>query len=177
MTDFAAIRHLLIDLDGTLLGNRELPLRLDFAFRALYSLKRHGGWIKAVKTLRAIYFELDQVPVEIKQGLTNDKRAVAAFAKAVGLPITDAAQILTKSVAELFPLLKRHFYPIPGAKEFLNWAKDHYPLTLATNPVWPEELVVLRLEWAGIDPSIFKNITHAGIMHACKPASEYYREI
>ena len=59
----------------------------------------------------------------------------------------------------------------------MDWAKDHYTLTLATNPVWPPEVVEMRIRWAGLDPAIFKSITHAKIMHACKPSIEYYEEI
>ena len=36
---------------------------------------------------------------------------------------------------------------------------------------------MLRLEWAGIEPKIFKNITHAAVMHAVKPTNEYYQEV
>jgi FMN phosphatase YigB (HAD superfamily) len=35
----------------------------------------------------------------------------------------------------------------------------------------------LRLKWAGIDPSLFKSVTHAGRMRACKPAKEYYQDL
>jgi FMN phosphatase YigB (HAD superfamily) len=169
-------QHLLVDLDGTLLGARDLPLRLDVIFRSLRAFRRHGGWLRAAKALAAIRSELAKAPPEVVDDLTNDQRVAGAFAKALELPFVEAEKLLSDAIGGLFPSLKRHFYPIAEAKEFLDWAKDRFPMTLATDPVWPEHIVKLRLEWAGIEANWFRNITHAQIMHACKPTPEYYRE-
>jgi FMN phosphatase YigB (HAD superfamily) len=123
--------------------------------------------------LRAVDRELR---CEIRGDVTNDVRAARAFARATGIDPARAEGVLADAMNEVFPRLERHFAPIEGASEFLAWARERYTLVLATNPVWREELVRLRLKWAGIDPSIFKVITHAGVMHACKPAGDYYRE-
>ena len=59
----------------------------------------------------------------------------------------------------------------------MEWARLKYGLTLATNPVWPPEIIEMRVKWAGIDPSVFGFITHVRAMHAIKPRPEYYQEI
>lgn len=50
-------------------------------------------------------------------------------------------------------------------------------LVLATNPLFPEVAVRVRLDWAGIDPDRFVLITHMENMHYVKPRIEYYQSI
>lgn len=169
-----SVRHLLVDLDGTLLGNRPVPLSLDFVAQALRGFReRTGSWGKGVRALWAIRREFETPSRE----RPNDVRVVEAVARRMNVGMEEARLFLRESVARIFPSLKRHFYPMPGALEFLEWAKGRYVLTLATNPVWPAEIARLRLEWAGIDPTIFGHVTDVRIMHACKPKREYYEEI
>jgi FMN phosphatase YigB (HAD superfamily) len=168
------VKHLLVDLDGTLLGNRNLPLSVDFMAQALSAMKRQvGSWRKAANTLLAIRKEFERPHNEI----TNDNRIVQIFSNSVGVSLDEGRKLLRESVFLIFPKLERYFFPIPGAKDFLNWASEHYTMTLATNPVWPVEIIELRLQWGGIDPKMFKRITDIRSMRACKPAPEYYRQI
>ena len=167
------VKYLLVDLDGTLLGNRNLPLSVDFALRTMGTLRKYGGWRKAVGTLLAINEALRKPSKDI----TNDNRVVALFSKRTGLDPEEARKLLREGVGSIFPKLKKHFFPVPGSRDFLDWACTRYPLTLATNPVWPQEIVELRVRWAGIDPSIFRSMTHVKRMHACKPTQEYYTEV
>lgn len=169
----APIQHLLVDLDGTLLGNRSLALSVDFARQALGKLKPYGGFRRAAKVLLDIKREFGHPTSE----RANDIRVVELFSKRLKIPVDEGRRILREGVLGIFPDLEKHFYPMPGAKDFLDWAKDHYKLTLATNPVWPIEVIELRVRWAGIDPRIFSNITHIRQMRACKPAPQYYEQI
>jgi FMN phosphatase YigB (HAD superfamily) len=167
------VHTLLVDLDGTLLGNRALRLSVDFVKRSLNQLKSLSGKRNAFSTLMAIYRELDKPTNET----TNDNRVVELFSRRMKINPEEARAFLRDSVFKIFPELKRHFFPVPGSKEFLDWAKDHYTLVLATNPVWPPEIVELRLNWAGIDPKLFRSFTHIRRMSACKPQKRYYQEI
>lgn len=167
------IKHLLVDLDGTLLDNQELYLSLSFMKRALLKVKKIAGWKKAVKTLLAIKNELEK-PSSKK---INSERVIELFSERLGMTLEDSRAFIVESLRGIFPNLKKYFSPVPGAKDFLEWAKDHYTLTLATNPVWPQEIVELRLQWAGVDPKIFNMITNATNMSACKPEKEYYQDI
>lgn len=167
------VKHLLVDLDGTLLGNHQVPLSFHFVSKAIGILKKQVGLRKAAKILYSINEEFKKP----SRHLTNDIRVVQLFSKHLNISIEEGRLILRKALSVIFPEMKKHFYPIPGALEFLDWAKDRFPLTLATNPVWPLEIIELRVKWAGIDPSIFGLITDAKTMHACKPTAEYYKEI
>lgn len=167
------VKHLLVDLDGTLLGNRNLPLSLDFLREVFAILRKHGGFRQTARLLLAVQDEFRRPSAQ----LTNDLRALGVFAKKLNMPIEEARTFIRESLFAIFPKLGRHFYPIEGAQEFLEWAKDIFPLTLATNPVWPSEIIDMRIRWAGLDPAMFGRITHARTMHACKPTREYYEEI
>jgi FMN phosphatase YigB (HAD superfamily) len=167
------VEQLLIDLDGTLLGNRALSLRIDFLSRAYSELKKKMGIREATRLLFGLKRQLSVPSLE----KTNYMRLISEFSTRLNVSFEQSQLMLRDLITLIFPPLKKHFYPIPGAKEFLYWAKDHYPLVLATNPVWPKEIIELRVEWAGIDPSIFQFVTHVDQMHACKPDKEYYEEI
>lgn len=164
------IKYLLLDLDGTLLGSRNLPLRLCIVLRAMVA------WKSVRKTLKA--FQMMQKALEEEPtGEQNDVRAVRAFSKVFGLDEEQGRFLLESSLLRIFPKLSSYFFPIPGAAEFVKWASTKYPLILATNPVWLPEIVELRVRWAKLDPSIFKTMTHARRMTACKPRKEYYLEL
>jgi len=167
------VKHLLVDLDGTLLANRAFPLSFDFMNRALGVLRKYGGVKKGASVLYEIYREFGRPSLD----KANDVRVVELFSRRMNLSIEEARRVLREGISLIFPSLEKHFYPVPGSKDFLDWAKDHYPLTLATNPVWPPEIAEMRVKWAGIDPSIFGFITHVRAMHAVKPHPEYYQEI
>lgn len=168
------VRHLLVDLDGTLLGNHGIRLSLDFVRRAFYALRPYGGLRKTAQLLMSIQREFT-APASIEH--TNEHRVVELFSKQMNLSIEEARTALRQGVLTIFPSLQQYFYPVEGAKEFLDWAKNFYPLTLATNPVCPPEIVDMRVKWAGIDPAIFGSMTHILKMHSCKPSPEYYEEI
>ena len=151
-------------------------VRIEFITRTLWRIRKHGGLKVAIRSLKAVTEVLERPSVEDSH-LLNSERAARAFARESGLPLAEADRILREEVAAVFPSLERYFFPVPGAREFIQWAQPRYRLMLATNPVWPIEQVLLRLKWAGIDAGIFDSITHSGRMHACKPSETYYTEL
>ncbi len=66
---------------------------------------------------------------------------------------------------------------MPGARDFVHWAYERFPLVLATEPIWKREIIEHRVRWSGLDPALFRFISHASVMHACKPSVEYYLEL
>ncbi len=170
------IRQILVDLDGTLLGARAIPLNLEFIVRSIVALRPLGGVRRAFRGLRAIQSEISAGRPTTPDEL-NDIRIVRRFVEVMGLSPEDSRKHLRDGLLQIFPPLQRHFFPLPGAKEFLDWAHSRYPLVLATNPVWPPEIIEMRVKWAGIDPTLFRSVTHIRTMKATKPSPEYYRQI
>jgi len=173
---FEGIKVLLVDLDGTLVGAKDVPLAIDFVVRAIKTVRDYGGTRKAIRALNAVQSALLSKPKN-DNSKTNATKAVESFAEVLNMGVDQAQNVLVEGTRKIFPKLQKHFYPIEGAKNFIEWAKDHYPLVLATNPVWPLDIVELRIKWAGIDPKIFKRITLAKEMSAAKPWHRYYEEI
>jgi FMN phosphatase YigB (HAD superfamily) len=168
------VSHLLFDLDGTLLGSSKFSLRADFVARTIFYLMKRGyaPWI----SIRALH-EVSRALAESSTRVLNAERAEKAFSLALGLSPDKGARALRGLVEESFPRLKKHFWPVPEAASFVEWARPRFRISLATNPVWPEEIVRLRLAWAQIPSGTFEDITHGECMHACKPSPEYYEEV
>jgi FMN phosphatase YigB (HAD superfamily) len=167
------IEHLLVDLDGTLVGSTEYRVRLEFVCRFIYWWRKHEKPWKLISALRQMGKALESAP----GSLTNDVKAVRAFASALSLEEQRASELLKDCIEEIFPKLQNYFFPIPGASDFVGWARSIYPLTLATNPVWSPEVVELRVKWAGLEMDLFQSFTHVQRMSACKPRIEYYKEL
>lgn len=166
-------KYLLVDLDGTLLDAWNVPAHLEFVARTYFALRKHARPSQILTMLYRFGRELEKPPVD----LTNYQRGVQIVMENLGVSEENAKKILKHEVPQIFPKLSRYFYPRRGAKDFVEWARSKYTLILATNPVWAEEIIRLRLDWAKIEPTVFRSITHAVRMHACKPLKEYYEEI
>lgn len=166
-------KHLLMDLDGTLIHSGNFLVHLEFIGRILPLMKQDKGWRAAWNSLKE-----GQDALKLKsKDKTNQERLIDIFEKHLGLPRDVAEKRLFDSLLKVFPKLESHFGKIPGAAKFIEWAKDHYTMTLATNPVWPIELAHMRMRWGGINPDYFSSVTTSDRMHACKPDVEYYQEI
>ncbi len=167
------ITHLLVDLDGTLVAGDGLRMRLEFIFRIMQSWRLHRGFHKHIQAIRQIQVAADSASSE----QTNEVRMVQAFANTFQMKEEDARRLLESSIQDVFPTLSRYFFPVPGAASFIKWAENHFPLILATNPIWLPEAIELRVKWAGLNIQSFRSFTHAKRMHACKPKLEYYQEL
>ncbi len=167
------IQHLLLDLDGTLIHSGNFLLNFEFIARILPMLKHFRGWKVAIQTLKEMQ-DVVKTPSKLK---TNQERLVGIFQNNFGISKEEAEKHLLKSIQTVFPQLESHFGKILGAADFVEWAKDHFTLTLATNPMWTTEFVHMRMRWGGINPEYFRSITTADRMHACKPLPEYYQEL
>jgi FMN phosphatase YigB (HAD superfamily) len=167
------IRHLLLDLDGTLVHGDGIPMRIDFVRRMIHNWKSYGGALKSLQAFQRIQASVESPPSH----MTNAEKMVSAFAESFQISQDQAREVLTQSVCQTFPHLKKHFFPVPGATSFVHWAKSKFPLILATNPVWLPEIVELRVNWANLKLSDFVSFTDANRMHSCKPRIEYYQEL
>jgi len=63
---------------------------------------------------------------------------------------------------------------LPIIRKILN---KNIPITVATNPVFPMKAVKNRLAWAGLQDIDFQLITAYESSHYCKPNLQYFQEI
>lgn len=148
-------------------------MKLRFMRLSLFKLSESTGMVRAFRALLSVNKEFKRPGTAV----TNDVRVVELAARLTGLSVAETRRVFKEGLAHIFPKLEPYFYPMPGAADFIRWAGARYALTLATNPVWPEEIIHLRVRWAGIDPVAFASVTHIRSMTACKPSPTYYREI
>lgn len=52
-----------------------------------------------------------------------------------------------------------------------------YELVVATNPLFPKQAILHRIDWAGLNKDDFLFITNFEEMHYCKPHIHFYKEI
>jgi FMN phosphatase YigB (HAD superfamily) len=65
-----------------------------------------------------------------------------------------------------------------GVREvFFRLQDKNLKLVIASNPMWPLDVQMKRLSWAGLGDLHFDLVTHIENMSYCKPRIEYYEEI
>ncbi len=171
------LNHLLVDLDGTLLDAHERLSQIDFLSKAIPEMSRltEKSWYQILKAMRNVQKEVTKP--NTPHGPNMRTRVAMAVAHALGLTVEVSDQVIQTMLQTVFPTIQRHFFPVPGAKDFVDWAKDHYPMILATNPIWTEEYVRMRLDWAQIPVDYFKWVSYSDIMWDLKPRSRYYQDV
>lgn len=170
----ADARYLLFDLDGTLVRMDRTILELRVVARAILRFARAiPPW-----RVRGALWEAARVMQENDSQRPN----FAVFVEALAAQSrTDAATIertIRTFMERDFPRMGRCVSPVPGARAVLEAALARgFRLVLATNPVWPETAVRMRLAWGGVGDIPFQMVTHAETMTRCKPRPEYYAEL
>jgi FMN phosphatase YigB (HAD superfamily) len=168
--------HLFVDLDGTLLGmdiDRFLPIYFE----------RLGAYVGEAVRLPDFYprfMRAVQAMIATRaKAVTNEGAFYEAFRDGLSEEVSqrydDAFRTFYRDV---FPRLREHTRPIPGARRFVAAARARgYRLTLATSPVFPLRAIVERLRWAGIEEDAFEYITSFENCHYTKPDERYYLEV
>lgn len=170
-------KTLLIDLDGTLLGAHTIRLNFYFTYYFIKALHQYDfSIIKAAKVLHKLKLSMRQKSHQ-RNNVVNWEKAIEFFSQLSGKSLEDSRIILTKTAMICFQKSRPTLYPMNEAKDFILWAKKHYTLILATNPLWPLDVVLYRLSIAEITQDNFEFITHAEVMSSSKPHVEYYQEL
>lgn len=100
------------------------------------------------------------------------------FFPALGLESDSVRSQLDNFYIEIFPSLKSVTQEIPGVKPLISESRRRgYCLVVATNPLFPRQATLERIDWAGLDPADFCLITTYESFHFAKPNPAYYAEI
>lgn len=170
-------KTLLIDLDGTLLGAHPIRLHFLFIVNFVRALRSRGFSIwESLKILHLLKLSMRNATHQ-KNGITNWEKSINFFSQLSKLSIEESKTLLTDTSIHCFIKASPALFSVNEAKDFVMWAKNHYHLILATNPLWPLAVVEYRLGIAEIEKENFEFITHAGNMSSCKPHVEYYQEL
>jgi FMN phosphatase YigB (HAD superfamily) len=169
------LKTLLFDLDGTLLPMDQNRFMHGY-FHALLPEIAHLVNLKEIA---------DQILAATQQMVENEHPDVAnidAFKKSffgtVDVKEEQIWPIFDAFYHGKFGELSSFTEPSPISREICRSAlAKGYELVLATNPIFPENAVRHRMNWAGIGDMPFKLITTMEHMHFCKPSPKYYLEI
>ncbi len=168
---------LLLDLDGTLLGNSMEKFQPPY-FKALSTHLEE--LIQPDRMLPALIAGTRKM-LENRDPLTTLETAFDRhFYPALGLEKAVVAARIMEFYETKFPSLGSITHQLPEAIDFVNSrlsAGDR--VVVATNPLFPRVATLARLVWAGLpaDKTNFDLITTYEFMHFSKPHPGYYAEI
>lgn len=169
------IKHLLFDLDGTL-----LPIDLDFFFQDYLSALS----ARFVATIEPRTFQenlLASTMVMIKNDdprLTNEEVFWQDFPARIGFPRSDLEPIFRHFYDNEYRTLGNNLPPAGPVRTLLTTAlQQGFSITIATNPIFPLYAITERLAWINCHDLPYRLVTSMETMHYCKPNPNYYREI
>ncbi len=170
----APIEKISFDLDGTLLGSRKLVCYILFVFNYLCLMRPRLRVWPALLLLKNMRQAAEMNSKEAS--VYNCDRAIAIFQAA--MQCGDARDFYHDILKNIFINMKLGFYPIPTARQLLaSPAVSRRFVVLATNPVWPLDIVKMRLSWGGITSDSFRFMSHGENMRHSKKSSQYYRDL
>jgi FMN phosphatase YigB (HAD superfamily)/uncharacterized damage-inducible protein DinB len=110
------------------------------------------------------------------------RRLSEVFIESVYPPLGTSEEACKTALAEYhrkdFLKLRKIITQNPHASEVISWcrAKD-MTVVIATNPLFHDDVIRTRIEWAGLDPNDFAFYTTMDDFHFTKPNLTFYAEV
>lgn len=169
------IDTVLFDLDGTL-----VPMDLEEftnEYFAELSAKAAAYGYEPKKTVSSVW-------AATKAMMQNDGSAANmevfwdAFCQIMGEDASKLQIPFDGFYREEFDRVKRVIKPNPYARPLIDHLKaEGYTIAVATNPFFPLDGNLTRMNWVGLNEEDFSLITSYETSRYCKPNIGYYREI
>jgi FMN phosphatase YigB (HAD superfamily) len=170
-------KAILFDLDGTLL-NIDMEVFLQYYFAEMMQAAREYGFQNVKKMVEQVYLSTGLMIANNCADVLNEEAFMRDFLFKWNYPEPEVRTFFNDFYQQRFPRLKVHCHPFPGIPDMMqNLIKRGFKVVIATNPVFPREAILQRLNWAGIGDLSYALITSYEEMHYCKPHREYYEEI
>lgn len=168
------IKHLLFDLDGTL-----LPVDVDFFFQDyLSALSPQMAHLISEKSFTNYLMASTMEMTQNNGTATNEEVFWRDFTIRTGYTREVLEPIFYHFYEHEFPKLKEAIPPARPVREILETSlKKGFSLIIATNPVFPLSAIIERLAWIDCHHLPYTLITSVERMHFCKPNPRYYQEI
>ena len=168
------LQAVLFDLDNTLILFEELIFfehytkKLYLAFKDIMNPHEF--------TQRLIHST--QMMVNNNGEMNNAQFFIKDFANGTGIDETNLWQRFENFYENEFEQFKPLMKPLDGAKEVISLIQDSgLKIVIASNPMFPNNVQLARLRWAGLDDIHFDLITAAENSTYVKPRLEYYYQI
>lgn len=165
---------ILFDLDGTL-----LPMDMHL-FEKMYfeELAKDFTDIISPSQLAKNIWSSTKLMVENTEYITNEKIFMADFTTRMNIDLPVLQKRFKDFYNTRFLKIRELALDIKCIKESVKTLKSKgYTIALATNPLFPENAIYHRIQWAGFKPEDFSYISTFEKNHYCKPQLKYYEEI
>lgn len=171
------IRHILFDLDGTLLPMvQDEFVRFYMPLLAKAYIER-GVSIDPKKFIGSVWAGYEAM-VKNDGSRTNREAFWSYIERELPLSAEESEEIALSFYGGEFNQAVCATRPSPVADQIVKAAKNKgMDLYLATNPVFPRCATLNRIRWAGLDAADFRMITTYEDCAYCKPNPKYFQEI
>lgn len=169
------LRTILLDLDGTL-----LPVDTD------YFIKRYFGELgvkfknlfEPQELTKLVLASTEYMIRNTEKEKTNADAFFEDFYSKVTHDPEELNAIFDDFYIKDFPRIKDAASQNQNIIDAIILLKDKgYELVVATNPLFPKQAILHRIDWAGLQKDDFLLITNFEEMHYCKPHIQFYEEI
>ncbi|HHY38285.1 MAG TPA: HAD family hydrolase [Clostridia bacterium] len=168
-------KAVLFDLDGTLLDidmEEFFPVYFD-------ALSRYFDHLQSKETFTRNLLEATRIMMTDRNPhTTNQQVFVECFTRLSGIDPSVFIPLFEEFYRKEYPGLGYLAKKNPSAPRVVEALRARgLDLVVATSPVFPRVAILERMNWAGLDTSMFRLITSYEVMHFSKPYPEYYEEI
>ena len=172
-----SIKHILFDLDGTLLPMVQDEFVKFYMPLLAKSYMNAGVSLDPKKFIGAVWAGYEAM-VKNDGSRTNREAFWSYIEPELPIPTEESEKIALDFYADEFNQAICTTKPNPVSNQIVKRAKDRgFETYLATNPVFPRCATMNRIRWAGLDAEDFKVITTYETCTYCKPNPEYFRGI
>jgi FMN phosphatase YigB (HAD superfamily) len=171
------ISTLLLDLDGTLIGN-DMD---EFIPKYLHLLSEHNADLVAQEKFTPTLLNATMRMTQNDDPEVTLEQAFAThFYPTLGVSENELRGSIDDFYANRYPLLQPIIQVRPQAKDLIEQALQRgLEVVIATNPLFPLTAIKQRMAWGeiGTDDFPYTLITSYESFHFCKPNMAYYAEV
>jgi len=168
------LKAILFDLDNTLILFNESDFYDGYFERIADTFSDVMPAARFQETLKNATISLLRNQGEV----SNARFFMNAFAAGIPDRSEELWQLFLHFYKTEFNNLERNISLPESLHELFDYlVKTNIKLVLASNPIFPMEVQLQRLAWAGLEHIPFHYITHIENMSFCKPRVEYYQQI
>ena len=172
-----SIKHILFDLDGTLLPMVQDEFVKFYMPLLAKSYMNAGVSLDPKKFIGAVWAGYEAM-VKNDGSRTNREAFWSYIEPELPISTEESEKIALNFYADEFNQAICTTKPNPVSNLIVKRAKERgFETYLATNPVFPRCATMNRIRWAGLDAEDFKVITTYETCTYCKPNPEYFRGI
>jgi FMN phosphatase YigB (HAD superfamily) len=173
--DLAPVQAALFDLDGTLI-DVDMQLFVPAYLRRL--AERLEPYAEPRRTLRALHAAVMTMLDGTSGDCSLEELLRGRLADELQIPWAGYQSGLADFCREDLPALRPLVHPHPLARSLVEACLARgWRVVLATNPIFPREVIDARLDWGGLRDLPFQPVTSYETSRHCKPHAGFFRDL